>query len=83
MTESQLKSESDTLTPRQRTIVRCYFAMGCRTKVAAKALGVNTSRVRAVKATPAARAYLDALDAQACNMLVTAQAARLLAPMLP
>ena len=83
MTKSQSETKLETLTPRQRAIVRCYFASGCRTLVAARVLGVTSRRVREVKAMPAARAYLADLDTQACKMLATAQAARLLAPMLP
>lgn len=76
------ESNPEPLTHRQRAICRAYFANGCRTKAAARALGINSSRVRAVKATPAGRAYLDSLDAEACAMLSTAMAARILAPML-
>lgn len=70
------------LTARQREIVRAYFASGSRTCRAAKALGVNVSRVRQVKAKPAARVYLAELEAETTRALVQARAAQLLAPML-
>ena len=71
------------LTGRQRPICRTYFAYGCRTKLAADALGFKSARrVREVKATAAGMAYLEALEAQACAVVTTAQAARSLAPIL-
>ena len=81
--QTVLATDPVTLTPRQRAIVRGYFVSGCRTLVAARALGVTSRRVREVKAMPCARAYLEALESEAVDKLTTAQAARLLVPMLP
>lgn len=70
------------LTPRQRSIIRAYFAMGCKTLSAARALGVSSRRVREVKALPGAVEYLAAIEEESLKALVQARAAQILAPML-
>lgn len=70
------------LTPRQRAIIRGYFAAGCRTLRAAQALGLTHGRVREVKAKPGARAYLEELEHAAVQAMAQARAAMILAPML-
>ncbi len=70
------------LTARQRAIVRGYFAAGCKTLRAAQALGVTSRRVREVKALPAARVYLEAMEHDLRDTVVKARAAQLLGPML-
>lgn len=70
------------LTPRQREITQAYFAAGCRTRRAARALGIHSRRVRAVKALPAARVLLAELQAKTLDAVVQARAAQLLSPLL-
>lgn len=70
------------LTPRQRAIIRAYFASGCRTTRAAVALGISVTRVREVKAFPAAKVYLSELEADCAHAVVQARAAQILAPTL-
>jgi len=71
------------ITRRQRHICRAYFAHGCRTLATAEALHIGPRRVREVKSLPACVLYLDTIEAESVRLLAQAQAARLLAPMLP
>lgn len=70
------------LTPRQRAIIRAYFASGCQPTKAARGLGISTSRLHEVKAFPAAQAYLAELEAECARTIVQARAAQILSPTL-
>lgn len=70
------------LTPRQRAIIRAYFASGCRTKKTAHGLGISVTRVREVKAFAASKVYLGELEAECARTVVQARAAQILAPTL-
>lgn len=70
------------LTPRQRAIIRAYFASGCCPTKAAHGLCISTSRLHEVKAFPAAKVYLAELEADCAHTVVLARAAQILAPTL-
>ena len=70
------------LSPRERAILRAFFASGSRATVAAKALGVSRQYIYWVRQQPGAQAFLDAMEQAATDAVVQARAAQLLTPML-
>lgn len=70
------------LSPRERAILRAYFASGCRATVAARGLGISRTRVYEVRHQPGAQAFLEAMEQATTDAVVQARAAQLLAPML-
>lgn len=70
------------LSPRERAILRAYFASGSRATVAAKALGICRHYLWEVRQRPPAQPFLDAMEEATTQAVVQARAAQLLAPML-
>ena len=70
------------LSPRERAILRAYFASGSRATVAAKALGICRHYLWEVRQRPPAQAFLDAMEDATTQAVVQARAAQLLAPTL-
>lgn len=70
------------LSPREKAILRAYFASGSRACVASRALGISRTRIYEVRQQPGAQAFLDTMEEGTTHAVIQARAAQLLAPTL-